>query len=447
MHTYAGNPANWATSVSLGDDGVDAPQFATFNTPPEGLADRTAYLYSQRYAQALANWRPKNANLLGTSGSTPTVTLTAACWDPIFGQWLLGYIGSSNLGNAASWDGGQTWVGSPRGRTGRGWYTSDQAPVAIAVSPLSGTCCALSLNTGAGLPVNINRTTHTSSVATTQSFLAGQVIGAMIFFSGYGSGSGEFVYVGASSVSGGTFTGAAATSADGAGAWLNATSGLPSGWGGSSITNVPIAFLADQSPTAAVFALCAATPGASGNTSRLLQMSVAGAFTDITPSFLGGTAKQIRGLAYSSLLNLWGILAIDGSNSYLYTSPDLNTWTLVHTFTGYLCHGLTVIGAAWSTLASYTGSEYTDGTTGILVSTDVSHGTTCTWQVADYFDSNGLNNVIAAGSAATMGRMLSSGSQAMALVVGGGGPSSTPGNKGGTVAISFRAAPGSQAMA
>ncbi len=62
------------------------------------------------------------------------------------------------------------------------------------------------------------------------------------------------------------------------------------------------------------------------------MQATGGAFTDSSPAFL--STRIVTGVAYGGNDNLWGVLCNDGTNSYLYTSPDLSTWTLAHTFTG-----------------------------------------------------------------------------------------------------------------
>jgi len=61
----------------------------------------------------------------------------------------------------------------------------------------------------------------------------------------------------------------------------------------------------------------------------------------------------ILGVAYNASANLWGLMAFDGTNSQLWTSPDLTTWTGMATAGGAV-GGLAAVGPYWVTTISYT---------------------------------------------------------------------------------------------
>lgn len=104
-HPYAGAD-DFPASITLNDDGVDAPQFTNFNTPSEGLGDRTAYTFKR--VRSL-NWLP--SYLPNPSNGGPIVTVCAIGYDQLTQKWLIGghpggedFI-STGYGDASGWVG------------------------------------------------------------------------------------------------------------------------------------------------------------------------------------------------------------------------------------------------------------------------------------------------------------------------------------------------------
>lgn len=95
-HQIAGNNANFPVQITVGDDGVDSPFFSIFNTPHQGLADRTAWL---GYRIRVPNFAPSSLPVAsGMTGGGPS-TVHAACWDWLRGKWVVG----SNSTPGAPW--------------------------------------------------------------------------------------------------------------------------------------------------------------------------------------------------------------------------------------------------------------------------------------------------------------------------------------------------------
>jgi len=189
--------------------------------------------------------------------------------------------------------------------------------------------------------------------------------------------AGFWIYL-SSAQSGGTYTGIYVVNSVSPG-------NLPVSW--QSVTNHVREYLRTSSTLATdplgprmLIAMCGTTVGT--DTNKLLVTSGTTIPTDITPSFMSGTTKIVTGITYSETDNLWGILAQDGSNTYLYTtaSPQTTTsWILVHTFAGTTgSGGLSSVGGVWAaSLEISTGRR-------IVYSGDVaSAGASCTWQTSN----------------------------------------------------------------
>lgn len=125
-HQIAGNNANFPVQITVGDDGIDAPSYANFNTPLQGLADRTAWLgYRLRVPQFVPSYLPVPA---GVTGGT-LQTVQASCWDGVRGKWVVG-VNSAAVGNPA-------WLIEGRGDPS-GWKTILPALPAAAGGIFSG---------------------------------------------------------------------------------------------------------------------------------------------------------------------------------------------------------------------------------------------------------------------------------------------------------------------
>lgn len=396
----------------------------------------------------VANWHSPNFNIANVAGSGNTNLVITSMWDAYYAQWLVGTSTGSACATYGSQDGGKTWYAPPKGGFQREFDTSDALPVCAAGNPNDGSAVFWSLTNGTGA-AHVNRCLPPlSAVVTAQAFANDCAFGACA----YSDAASTYYFVGLNISTGGAI---AATSADGVGLWTNATSSLPSSWSAGSSFTTPRAMIAVAGYTNTVIAVCGQTPGSS--TSKLLAIAIGGAMTDITPSFLGGTAKQITGLAFAAASSLWGALCNDATSSYLYISRDLANWTLVHTFTGYLSGGLATLSAIPTVLANETALQSTvtwaacigtsgtapDELTRIVYSTNVEAAfaaatDTGSWQGADYADPYGLepSNV----GASSQGLLFSNQQQLLRIQTGGGTPANaSPGFEGGTVALTDRA--------
>ena len=379
--SYSGTPTKVAPAIT----------YLTPNVPIS--AQNFNYLLNQRDAivsqAVLANWAAAAANwngpapLVGNDLLAVPIALSG-CWDSFYQRWLVS--GLSEIANAA----GSTLVTcfvtySPDGRT---WFTLNVPTpstrfygVALASRPGTGD---LSLLRSDGATTSISFWTAGAGTGTdtTQAFLAGVDQGVMSFF------NGAFWFVGATGVSTSTWTGHAASSATGSGAWTDQSGGLPGGWASSGAGNTILEWLTAQNASTCVFAMCGATPGT--DTSRLMTLNTSGVFADITPAgVLGGTAQEIRGLCYVANDGLWALLTQDNANNgYLYSSPDLSAWTLVQTFTGYWVGGVSAIGSVWEVLVCDQSTPSIGNR--LLYSTNVgTAGASSTWAFAAYVEEIG----------------------------------------------------------
>jgi hypothetical protein len=91
------------------------------------------------------------------------------------------------------------------------------------------------------------------------------------------------------------------------------------------------------------------TVAGTGN-SQLLHVTWTGSalvYTNVTVP-LAVRTKSITGVAYNATLGLWGLMTYDGTNSLLYTSPDLVTFTAQAAPAGF-AGGLAAVGPYWVT--------------------------------------------------------------------------------------------------
>ena len=386
---FAATPVYPAGASSWSGTPTKVAPAVTYLTPnqPQGLtAQNLNFLLNQRdaiasavaigmWAGAAANWNTPTVNV--GAPSLPAAAPYCACFDAFFQQWIVAGEASANGPFlTCSYDGGKNFF-----PLAGAFPTPATRPIAfsVATNPTTGDLCAFRTDfstcsvtrwaAGVGTPVDVS-----------QSFLAGCDLGVLAFF------DGDFWFVGSSGLLAGSWTGFSASSSNGAGAWTNQSGTLPSGWG-SSGANLVQQYIAAQSTTTLAVAMCGATPGTS--TSRLMSMAAGGSWTDITPALLGGAAQEIRGLCYSVNDGLWGLLSQDASgNSYLYTSPDLATWTLVQKFTGFWSCGVAVIGSVWSVLVYNVTAE--EGGNRIVYSQNVAlSGAASTWTFGGYAE--GIN--------------------------------------------------------
>lgn len=106
-HPYAGADT-FEASITLNDDGVDAPNFTNMNTPSEGLGDRTAYCFKR--ARSL-NWL--TSYLPNPSGGGPITTVCCAGYDTLTSKWLIGGHPSGDDFVATGYGDPSGWVALP----------------------------------------------------------------------------------------------------------------------------------------------------------------------------------------------------------------------------------------------------------------------------------------------------------------------------------------------
>ncbi|HXN32543.1 MAG TPA: hypothetical protein VN894_11795 [Polyangiaceae bacterium] len=389
----------------------------TFITPnaPQGLsAQNLNYLLNQRdailaqvaigeWVAAVANWNPPLTDV--GAPTLPVVTPLCACWDAYYEQWIVAGAAGSSAFLTCSYDGGKSYfplagaIPTPTVRSG----------ISVATNPATGdlslvrsdgtNCSVTQWAGGTGTPID-----------TVQPALASANLGTLAYF------NGAFWFVGSSGFGGtSSWTGFSATSTSGAGVWANESGTLPASFA-SSGANPQQQFISAQSPTTLAVAMCGLVQGSS--TSRLMSMTTSSGWADITPAVLGGTAQQIRGLCYEANDQLWGLLTQDASsNSYLYTSPDLATWTLVQTFTGFWSCGVAAIGAVFAVLV-YDATAAEGGNRIVYSSTVATLGAGSTWSFAAYAE--GISGEFSELPANPAGLLLGNAGAVQGSIAGGG---------------------------
>jgi len=400
---YAGNPTSFPIAVPL-PSGADIPSTTVFDTAYEGTLDRTAYLRSAHWADAGTNWNQgRNINPGCFSGGGTSIQ--CGTWDPAYQRWILGNtvnIGSGTQAQLNSSDDGINWTVLQPALSNPTWI-----PIAMAVEPLSGTVAVVRSD----LSANWSVTTQVPGAASVEQTVTGgmplmeQGVG-IYFYATHGAAVKTWLFVGATGIIGHEpWNGCALGASSSSFAWTNLSIILPSNWAPppASSTNVVFQWLActDESfPLAgdannALFAQCGSRPGT--DHSYLLQWNQAtpAVFTDITPSFLSATTYQMRGLAWSPVDELWGMVCVDGdgdghgaspANSYFLTSPDLVTWTTVKSFSRFQAGGLACMGNIWTIVGSYTAN--TDESNRMIWSNNVSLGSSQTWESSQYDDAD-----------------------------------------------------------
>jgi hypothetical protein len=382
---WATTPTYPAGANSWSGKPTKIPPSVTYMTPeqPQGLSAQNLNWQFNSFASiagavavgqwmtAVANWNEPVPNI--GAPSLPAVTPVTACWDAFGQQWIVAG-GAGAIAQAIlnfSYD-GKTWV-----PIAGAIPTPTTRPIgfAVATNPTTGdlplfrsdgfTCSVTLWSGGVGTPTD-----------TVQPFLAGCDQGILSYF------NGGWQFVGTSDlIRQPNWTGFAATSANAVGTWTNATTSLPLAWQ-SGTSNSLLQLISAQSPTTLAVAMCGLTPGTS--TSRLMAMTTASGWSDMTPALPGPSGQQYRGLCFAPNDQLWGLLTQDPSgNSYLYTSPDLSTWTLVQTLTGFWAGGVAAIGSVWALLVYNAAAA--EGGNRVLYSGNVaSLGAACTWNFAGY---------------------------------------------------------------
>lgn len=412
---YAGNQASYPASVDI-LSGSDLPNTTNFNTAWEGGLDRTAFLNGAIVANAGCNW-PRLVNPNPWMISVGSI-IWSACWDPFNEFWICG--SSYDLFGTATVVYNYSFNGRDWGQIDTVSTLTNQFPIAMAVDGLGTHACVRSDFTST-YHITVQTQPHAVvNVAPTGSgtWTPGQ--GVMVYFAG--DGPSQWMFQGASGILGvaTVWTGMAVHGqVTGAGpppvtAWINDQTLLPANWSANSGSgNMVFAWLAaiDESfplagdATQVVFGQCGFRHGV--DSSYLLHWvgTSSTVYTDITPSFLASGSYQLRGLAYSPVDQLWGMVVTDGdmnghgttpANSYFLTSPDLVTWTSVFTFFDFMASGLACNGNVWSMMVCET--LYTDQTSNrILFSNNVSLGVLQSWEAADYTDNPSMVNLAPTG--------------------------------------------------
>jgi hypothetical protein len=419
---------------------------ATYLTPkdPTGLsAQNLNWIWNQRDAlagqvatgiwlTAAANWNDPVTDV--GSPSLPGAVPLCATWDQYFQRWIVGgTINGGAMFLSFSPDGGKSWAQLP----GVVLPMATGFLFSVASSPATGNLAALSVSGGGVTSVTVWTAGVGTAVSTVQPALAGADMGVCTYW------NNAFWYVGSSGLLSPSWTGFSASSATGAGVWTNESGTLPAGWTASG-SNAVQGYISAQSSTTLAVAMCGATLGASS--SRLMMQTTSAGWADVTPALLGGSSLQIRGLAYSVNDALWGLLAQDNAgNSYLYTSPDLATWSISATFTGFWSGGLAVIGSVWSALV-YNAAAGEAGNQIVYSGNVALAGAASTWTFAAYAESiTGAGTTLAANSYGTL--LGNAGAPGGAIVNGLNGAPDTVGSQmlrvemlrvsgGGTVASS-----------
>lgn len=239
------------------------------------------------------------------------------------------------------------------------------APRALGMFPLTGTAAVYCSNGATGVMQRCTQSGAPATTATGQAWAVRSATlcnqGTMVFF--WGANNPGMFFFGANSFqSRAAWNGFAAfdsSNNDGAGTagvWTDLHTSLPAAFlsGNSYIHKYETA----QSANLLAVAMCGRITGT--DPSFLMKVDVAGAMTDITPAFVGGLSRSIRGLAYSATDGLWGLLSVDsGSNTYLDVSPDLTNWTNVWSLPEAGI-GMAVIRNTWSIVVSMPWSAAAD---------------------------------------------------------------------------------------
>jgi hypothetical protein len=403
---YSGNQANYPATIPI-LSGSDVPGTATFNPPWEALADRTAFLRGSVAAGGASNWG-EMANLNPGITSGGGTIIYSGGWDPLFQQWILANTipnsGSITTLFSASYN-GLDWYPLYPVVSNPTWL-----PIGMAVQSNTGAIASVRSD----LSSNYSVTTQLQGSASVEQTVTGGMItgvgqGVMVYFySTVGAAGKGWLFVGGTGTVGTTpWNGGALFGGPALNQWENASSVLPANFAPppASSNNKVFQWLAaiDESFPGAgdcnnvVFAQCGARPGTTDR-SYLLQwtQSAGTSFTDITPSYLTSGTRQVRGIAWSPIDQLWGMICVDGDDngngaspvsSYFLTSPDLITWTLVFTFGDYHAGGLACTGNIWSIVANNSAFSLNAAISNrVFYSNNVSLGIFQTWQAANYMD-------------------------------------------------------------
>lgn len=349
MHDYIGNPS-FPQAVSLIDDS-DSPNAGNFGAGFEGALDRTSYLRALIGANAAVNWHTGTFPL---SGQTFIAAYFGRGYTNVLGATV---IALDNLWALTAWDGGVAgafWSSVDNGRTFTSIATAGSGFIPIVK-------CLTDTGGGVGFcqfgrSSKVYRYDGTGTIATVSSSGWDATFGV----SWFNATTSKSYFVGGLQ-SGGSFTGSAASYAVPT-TVVNLSGNLPTGW--VSGTNHPGEFFAANDGTTYLVAMGGVTAGV--DTARLLNAGVLSAPTDITPAIC--TGKIISGIAWDSTRSLWLMALNNSTDSFLYSSPDHITWTLVRQVPNATLKGIFPIGGALATVV--TGSRGGSASADFYVSKD-----------------------------------------------------------------------------
>jgi hypothetical protein len=377
---YVGDPSNYPASINI-LGGSDTPASTTFNVTSEGLADRTAWLRSAVDTSTLMEWSTTIAVADLIPPSTSVAVNPSACFEPLTQQWLIaadidqGTSPADFGGLLATPDWGRTWnqTFSYANKNSTGGGLGVICPNAIATDGAGNIFYVLPPDAVTTPLANARFAFSTLTVSPAAHQYTGTQASVQTAF--WHPGANLFIEVEATVVSSIWNGGAFSATATGATAPTSLLSSLPASWTGATGGTLHGIYAAVN--TGGSLALVGIGAAAGSSASRLMTISAALAFTDLgSPSPLGSNA-QIQGVAWSAFNSLWGVLTYDGTNSHLWTTPDLSTWTEVATWTGQ-AGGVACAGQVWAvtvpTVAGGPGSTWR-----VLVSNTVASGASATW--------------------------------------------------------------------
>ena len=349
---------------------------------------QAAYAYNLAVSVALDNWSAHtNVTVAdpGGVGGTPLNFATFA-YDPQYARWVAAVANihaDGILGICQTFDGGRTWS----------QFTGTLfANKAIAFAILPSVYLVVDDNNGAGWlahafanPAGTETRTARINIFTVANAL---VLGASFYVYGVKQ-------------TGGTYTGYLESSPDGI-AWTDQSATLAAAASNFAAGTDHVGALLSAvgmvgGTQVAAFVIAGATAGT--DTARLMSVTIiAGAPSpvEITPAFFA-THRKVTGITYSPNEGLWGIAVFDGSGtSYIYTSPDLLTWTQVFTTAIGQINGLAVVGDVWATTLSsgVTTQLWISGNVGSLGAGSTWSATTSTIAVT----SDGLGGLFSNGN-------------------------------------------------
>ena len=428
---YTPNPDNFPIVVNLFDDAAP-PDASQFNPAYEGGLDRTANSRAWLSSISLGNWNP--ASSPGTAG----VNNAAYAWDPLVQRWCCAVNEGGTDVLTSTVDGGRTW---------NAVHVLSTSPLAITATNQTGYILVFE----GGASGTIDRVDNAGNFATGTTGLANATGATFDYFHDVFAGASVadtnlFAFV----QTGGNFVGHWWIGADAngylTGNWLDASANLPAAFASGAnhvgqflVANTTGGLRAAVLGDIEVVALCGVTPGT--DTSHLMSVTsnapAANTIADITANLPApGPGFIIGGLTYDTVNELWGLLLTTvAAGTYLYSSPDLVTWTQVKHFAQYNGPqgGLASSGGTWGVWLG-TNNASPDGSNRVLYSWNVAQkGAAATWQAAAMdlplvgAGSTVPGTIVSNGRGFLVGQVLSSSSQAKAQISFGAGLSSGSG--------------------